>query len=161
MTVAIPPGSPRAVARAPGSTSWRRSAPPCPVPGKAPLGEWALAGPSAVTSARQALGSALSATLSTDVPQDDVERLLLAFEELASNAVRHGRGPVRARVSRLRAGWLIDVTDGDVDHAPTPAIDRDPAEGGMGLHLIARLCTSHGWTVDSDGKHVWACVRRS
>jgi anti-sigma regulatory factor (Ser/Thr protein kinase) len=157
VTVAIPRSSVRAVPRAPAGTPWRQEAPPLPVSGCAPLGEWALSGPSAVTSARKALGSTLAAVSS----DDDVERLLLTFEELASNAVRHGRGPVRARVSPVASGWLIDVTDGDVDHPPTPAVDRDPAQGGMGLHLIARLCPSHGWTVAADGKHVWACVRRS
>jgi anti-sigma regulatory factor (Ser/Thr protein kinase) len=159
--VAIPPGPARAVARVAGSAPWLCLAPPLPVVGAAPVGEWTLTAPSAVTSARQHLGSTLTASLRTEGTRDDVERLLLAFEELASNAVRHGRGPARARVSRLPAGWLIDVTDGDVEHPPTPAVDRDPARGGMGLHLIARLCTSHGWSVDADGKHVWACIRRS
>jgi hypothetical protein len=41
---------------------------------------------------------------------------------------------------------------------PTPAVDRDPANGGMGLHLVARLAVAHGWYVDGHCKHVWACL---
>jgi hypothetical protein len=39
-------------------------------------------------------------------------------------------------------------------------VDRDAAEGGLGLYLVARLCTAYGWTVQSGRKHVWACVER-
>ncbi|CCH89169.1 Putative signal transduction histidine kinase (fragment) [Modestobacter italicus] len=89
---------------------------------------------------------------------DDVERLLLAYEELASNAFRHGQPPVRAMVTAGGDGWLIDVTDASVDRAPTPAVDRDPALGGLGLHLIARLCRAYGWSTSSGRKHVWGHV---
>jgi hypothetical protein len=41
---------------------------------------------------------------------------------------------------------------------PAPAVDRDPAQGGMGLHLVARLAVAHGWYVDGGHKHVWACL---
>ena len=89
---------------------------------------------------------------------DPVERLLLAYEELASNGVRHGRAPVRAAVTAAGNGWLIDVTDTAVDHAPTPAPDRDPAHGGLGLYLITRLCGAYGWSVTAGRKHVWGYV---
>ena len=41
---------------------------------------------------------------------------------------------------------------------PAPAVDRDPAKGGMGLHLVAELAVAHGWYVDGMAKHVWACL---
>ena len=41
---------------------------------------------------------------------------------------------------------------------PEPSVDRDPALGGMGLHLVARLSVAHGWYVDDGAKHVWACL---
>jgi anti-sigma regulatory factor (Ser/Thr protein kinase) len=91
----------------------------------------------------------------------DVEVLLLTYEELASNAVRHGRSPVVATVTTTDDGWLIDVVDGAAERAPSPAIDRDPALGGLGLHLVARLCAAHGWWVERNRKHVWARVRRT
>ncbi|MGR6967990.1 ATP-binding protein [Geodermatophilus sp. URMC 61] len=88
----------------------------------------------------------------------DLEELLLVYEELTSNGLRHGRSPVFVRVATTGDGWLVDVTDAAVDHPPVPAVDRDPADGGLGLHLVARLCRAHGWIVDDDRKHVWACV---
>lgn len=91
--------------------------------------------------------------------EDDVERLLLAFEELASNGLRHGGAPVRAAVTRTADGWLIDVTDAVADRVPTPAVDRDPAHGGLGLYLVARLGAAHGWWRQPDHKHVWARIR--
>ena len=89
---------------------------------------------------------------------DDGERLLLVFEELVSNALRHGRPPVRVVVAALRTGWLLDVSDAAADRPPVPAHDRDPATGGLGLLLVAALSAAHGWTVDGDRKHIWARV---
>ena len=93
--------------------------------------------------------------------EDDVDLLLLAFEELASNGLRHGRPPVTVTVSATPAGWLIDVCDADATRCPTPAVDRDPAFGGLGLHLVVGLSSAHGWSVRSGRKHVWACVPRA
>src|SRR3954451_23947955 len=47
-----------------------------------------------------------------------LEDLLLAFEELASNGLRHGRPPVRVVVAPLLTGWLIDVSDAAVESLP-------------------------------------------
>ncbi|MGY5884186.1 ATP-binding protein [Modestobacter lacusdianchii] len=89
---------------------------------------------------------------------DDVERLLLAYEELVSNGLRHGQAPVQAAVTAAGNGWLIDVTDTAVDRVPVPATDRDPAFGGLGLFLISRLCRAYGWSVTAGRKHVWGYV---
>ncbi|MBB3086158.1 ATP-binding protein [Geodermatophilus sabuli] len=86
------------------------------------------------------------------------EQLVLAFDELASNALRHGLSPVVATVVAGSGGWLLDVSDHDPETMPTPAVDRDPAQGGLGLHLVARLAVAHGWYVDDGRKHVWACM---
>jgi anti-sigma regulatory factor (Ser/Thr protein kinase) len=86
------------------------------------------------------------------------DRLLLVLDEMASNALRHGGGRVQAAVRRTGDAFLIAVTDGDTATPPTPAIDRDPSEGGLGLYLIAELSTAHGWYVDGDAKTVWAVL---
>jgi hypothetical protein len=91
--------------------------------------------------------------------EDDVERLLLAFEELVSNGLRHGVGPVQARVTPTGSGWLLEVSDAAGDTPPVPAVDRDAALGGLGLYLVAQICGAHGWTAGEDGrKVVWARV---
>ena len=95
-------------------------------------------------------------------PRDDddtsAEQLVLAFDELASNALRHGEVPVVATVIAGSGGWLLDVSDGAESVMPAPAVGRDPAKGGLGLHLVARMAVAHGWYVDEGTKHVWACL---
>ena len=44
------------------------------------------------------------------------------------------------------------------DPPPVPAVDRDPALGGMGLHLVAQLSTDYGWESRPGRKHVWAML---
>lgn len=88
---------------------------------------------------------------------DDLDRLLLAFEELVSNGLRHGRTPVEAAVTTSETGWLLEVSDGAGESGPVPAVGRDAALGGLGLYLVAQLCGSHGWAAQDDGrKIVWA-----
>ena len=56
-----------------------------------------------------------------------MERLLLCHEEPASNAVRHGRMPVRVEVLAGPGWWLLEVSDAAPNDPPAPATDRDPA----------------------------------
>jgi anti-sigma regulatory factor (Ser/Thr protein kinase) len=84
------------------------------------------------------------------------ERLLLAVEELTSNALRHGEAPVRTDVTATDNGWLLAVTDQAGDRPPVQAVDRDPALGGLGLQLTAMLSSAHGWVTEDTCKHVWA-----
>lgn len=88
--------------------------------------------------------------------EDAREGLLLAFEELASNALRHGGGAVTAVIVATGDGWLLTLSDDAPDRPPLPAVDRDPALGGMGLPMVAQLSVAYGYAVDSDRKHVWA-----
>src|SRR5207245_435919 len=57
------------------------------------------------------------------------ERLILAFDELASNGLRHGESPVVATVVAGSGGWLLSVSDRAPESVPAPAVDRDPAQG--------------------------------
>lgn len=84
------------------------------------------------------------------------ECVLATIDELATNGLIHGVPPVTASVSAIGGGWLVDISDRDIDHPPRPAEGRDPARGGMGLHLVAALSASRGWCVVGGRKHVWA-----
>ncbi len=93
--------------------------------------------------------------------EDLGDRLVLALDEMASNGLRHGGGGgVRAAVGVTATSWLIDVSDRNRARPPTPAVGRDPSEGGLGLYLIAELATEHGWYVRDGCKHVWALLPR-
>ena len=83
---------------------------------------------------------------------DDLDRLLLAFEELVSNGLRHGGGPVRVVVTAAGSAWLVEVSDAAGDSPPVPAVGRDAALGGLGLYLVAQLSGAHGWTAEGDGR---------
>jgi hypothetical protein len=140
---------------------WTKAPPPTLALATAPTQRWQLWTPSELTLVRMDLRDEI---LTPDGPstatEDDADRLLLAFEELASNGLRHGRAPIEVVLTTATDGWLLDVSDTATDRAPTPAMDRDPAQGGFGLHLVARLSTAHGWFAEAHCKHVWAFITR-
>jgi anti-sigma regulatory factor (Ser/Thr protein kinase) len=95
-----------------------------------------------------------------DAAAERDEAVVLAFDEMASNALRHGGGGVRARVQRTSAAWLIEVRDSAADSPPQPAVGRDPSLGGLGLYLIAEMADDHGWHLTDGQKSVWALLPR-
>jgi anti-sigma regulatory factor (Ser/Thr protein kinase) len=131
-----------------------------PLPdGHGEVWRWQLAALAELSAARAGLRSRLESAGAEPGGEDDLTDLVvLAFDELASNALRHGESPVVATVVAGSGGWLLDVSDRALDVMPAPTVDRDPARGGMGLQLVARLSAAHGWYVDDGSKHVWACV---
>jgi anti-sigma regulatory factor (Ser/Thr protein kinase) len=132
---------------------WAKRVPPAPTSARGTW-TWTITRPAELTAARADLRRSLPAESSPD----DVDRLLLAFEELASNGLRHSGAPVEVRVDGCDQGWLIEVSDSRPELPPAPAVDRDPALGGLGLHLVARLSVAFGWAVDGNRKRVWAAL---
>ena len=88
------------------------------------------------------------------------DRIVLALDEMASNALRHGGGGVRARVQRTEEAWLVEVCDDAPTRPPEPAVGRDPSLGGLGLYLIAEMSDAHGWFLQASSKSVWALLPR-
>jgi anti-sigma regulatory factor (Ser/Thr protein kinase) len=139
-------------------TVWARRRPPDPDRDLFVVMDGSPQRPADVTALRRRLRAAVGGAASGGT-DEDVERLLLAFEELTSNGLRHGRPPVQVLVTATARGWLIDVSDAAGSRPPAPAIGRDAAQGGLGLHLVARISRAHGWTLDGEGrKHVWARI---
>ncbi|WP_336031031.1 ATP-binding protein [Geodermatophilus sp. FMUSA9-8] len=138
-------------------SSWAQRPPPVPGPGRAAMWHGQPGTAAELTAMRRRLRTVLA---DGELPAgaDDGERLLLAVEELASNGLRHGRPPVDVTVTAAVTGWLLQVRDTAAAQPPTPAIGRDAALGGMGLHLVARLSRAHGWDLDGEHKTVWAHI---
>jgi serine/threonine-protein kinase RsbW len=100
---------------------------------------------------RRAIGSfALDAGLSTS----RADELVLAVNEVTTNAVRHGRPPTTVRAWRIGGEIVVEVTDTGVgirdglagQHLP-PAESR----GGRGLWLARQLCDSLEASSDETG----------
>jgi anti-sigma regulatory factor (Ser/Thr protein kinase) len=139
--------------------AWEQRPRPVTGPGARPLARWSPAGLADLTAHRHRLAAELhGAARPPDADEGAVERLLLVFEELVSNALRHGRPPVRAEVTAVGTSWLLDVSDAAADRPPSLAVGRDAAHGGLGLYLVARLCGAYGWVTENGRKHVWGRI---
>ena len=137
-----------------------------PVPHGGPdavsVGHWKPTTPLDVTIVRRRLAAALHGGdrrwAAASVSEGAEERLLLCLEELASNALRHGRAPVRVDLTAFDRYWLLTVADSAVELPPTPAVDRDAADGGLGLYLVARIAGAHGWAIEDSRKVAWVRI---
>jgi anti-sigma regulatory factor (Ser/Thr protein kinase) len=131
-------------------------------PPAAPALTWALKDVAELPAVRGQLRRHVTAHVGNDGPVelDLLDQLILALDEMASNALRHGDGEVRATVRLTDDAYLIEVSDQAAQAPPTPAIGRDPSEGGLGLYLIAEMATEHGWYVEGGHKYVWALLPR-
>ena len=132
---------------------WPSSAPPT----AQGLLQWQLADVAELPAMRGEVRRTLEPTIGSDV----LDQIILALDEMASNALRHGGGGVRASIRATDDAWLLEVSDAACGSPPAPAVGRDPSEGGLGLYLIAELARDHGWYDDGDCKHVWALLPRA
>ena len=131
-------------------------------PPAAPALTWQLSDIAELPRLREEIRRQTDAGLRPDDEQaaDLRDQLVLAFDEMASNALRHGGGQVRAVLRLTEDSYLIEVSDEAHDAPPSPAVGRDPSEGGLGLYLIAEVASLHGWYVRGGQKHVWALLPR-
>ncbi len=133
--------------------------PSAPPPPAAPLLRWQLAAVAELPGIRAELRRHPATAASPGPLSPDAhDELLLAVDEMASNALRHGGGRVLVEIGRSDEGFLVTVCDQAPEAPPTPAVGRDPSEGGLGLYLIAEMALAHGWCAGDDAKQVWAVL---
>ncbi|MFE9360502.1 ATP-binding protein [Streptomyces olivaceoviridis] len=105
-----------------------------------------------VRSARHASRDALTRWNMEGEAADDV---VLMVDELVTNAVRHGRGPLWLRLSVHPSRTLVcEVGDGS-DVLPGPYPTDPSAESGRGLFLVDALSDAFGARAAGAGKVVW------
>ena len=119
---------------------------------------WELQDVAQLPRVRAELRRHATGSLADPIDPDLLDQLILALDEMASNALRHGGGHVEATVRLTDDSYLLEVSDSATTAPPAPAVGRDPSEGGLGLYLIAELSTRHGWYVSDGHKHVWALL---
>ena len=90
--------------------------------------------------------------------QDLADVVVLLFDELLSNGLRHGHPPVVAEIRRTDQAWVFEVSDRAVEAAPAADLKRDRAHGGMGLILVAGLAKAYGWSAHGNRKSVWGAL---
>ncbi|NHC16234.1 ATP-binding protein [Motilibacter deserti] len=111
--------------------------------------------PASVREARRLL----SRTLEEWGAEESSDAVLLAASELITNAMRHGRPPMRVAVAlgddHVRVG-VSDSLPQCIGNAADPA--DDDAESGRGLGIVAALSSDWGCSVDRGAKEVWFTV---
>jgi anti-sigma regulatory factor (Ser/Thr protein kinase) len=161
--VSGPALSPAEYARA--YASWHGDSPvPAAAPTRLSLRLESLRGLSVVRrQVQRFLLSSLVVGLDEEAPpsvEDAVERAVLVVDELTSNALRHGSSPASLHIGDDDGRWIVIVTDGAPERAPTPARERPAGQGGYGLYVIADLTAAHGVHYEADRKLVWACLTK-
>ncbi|SNS94415.1 Serine phosphatase RsbU, regulator of sigma subunit [Micrococcales bacterium KH10] len=114
---------------------------------------WSL--PSESASIARARHAVVQAGTQWSMPQlSDAE---LVVSELVANAVIHGWGHLRLRVSDEGGRLRIEVEDGN-PAAPVLTEGHANRSGGFGMRIVDRLAT-WGWEPTPQGKVVWARMR--
>jgi anti-sigma regulatory factor (Ser/Thr protein kinase) len=105
------------------------------------------------------------AAISVQVPHAVVADAVLVISELVTNAIKHGRGPIRLRLCHGTDRLLVEVEDGS---AKSITLRGPRIDGGRGLELIDRICLAWGQSqplrpdptnpFGPRGKTVWAVM---
>lgn len=123
--------------------------------GEAQPASWALPGePASAARARRLTRETMPAWGAGD---DDVEDVVLMVDELVTNAVVHGRGPVTLLL-RVEGGVLTGEVSDCASTLPDLAGGGEGdwgRESGRGLWLVSMLATDHGVRPEAGGKTLW------
>jgi len=79
---------------------------------------------------------------------------VLLADELATNAILHGRTDFEVRVRKIGEVVRVEVLDGNT-RAPVAALVPEDATTGRGLLMVQSLASRWGIESVDDGKAVW------
>ena len=113
--------------------------------------------PTEARRARQFLRGVLERDDRFRLAAADVERLLIAANEVVTNAVIHARTNFSATVRRVPEGVLVEVADGN-PRFPQPAPIPSDATSGRGMGILDAVGLSWGVERRPDGKVVWLLI---
>jgi len=84
----------------------------------------------------------------------DLRTMVLLADELATNAILHGRTEFEVRIRKINEVVRVEVVDQNT-RAPVAALVPDDATTGRGLLLVQSLAKRWGIESTQDGKAVW------
>lgn len=121
---------------------------------------WQLRTPTDLIEARTQLRTRLHDLPAHSPALQAADALVIAFDELTSNAMAHIGPPVLAQVHHApehsQHSWLVTARD-DAPTQPPDPVPPHPA-GGYGLHLVRALAVAVGWIAVPPTKTVWALM---
>lgn len=94
-------------------------------------------------------------------PEELLELVVLLTSELVTNAVQHGRGPIRLQLAEDGDRLRVEVTDGYPGLPDGPGKPAEDDESGRGLLILDRLADRWGShpSRTPPGKVVWFELR--
>ncbi|MEP6697942.1 MAG: ATP-binding SpoIIE family protein phosphatase [Pseudonocardiales bacterium] len=113
--------------------------------------------PRGIRSVRQARRFCTSLFTRWNLRRDVADAARLVVNELVTNALLYGRGPVELVLRRTATMLYVEVFDasGQLPHRRLAGVED---EGGRGLHLVASLSQRWGVRPAGCGKSVWAAM---
>lgn len=141
----------------PGSWSAPAAPPPVGGHGETLTASWVFPGePASAALARRVTREIMLAWGAGD--DTDVDDVVLVVDELVTNAVVHGCGPVTLLL-RLECGVLAGEVSDCAQALPDLGSNGDEGdwgrESGRGLWLVSVLAADHGVRPEADGKTLW------
>lgn len=122
-----------------------------------PMADWELPGDERMVCRARALARAVLADWRVADPET-VDDIVLMVDELVTNAVVHGVGPIRLRMLLQPDQVACEVTDAGPITPRRAVLDSRRAqwaEAGRGLHLVEALASRCGVRRTGRGKAVW------
>ncbi len=116
--------------------------------------------PRGIRSVRHARRWCLGLFLRWHLSREVADAARLVVNELVSNALLHGRGPIELVLRRTATMLYVEVFDAS-GHMPRRRLASTDDEGGRGLHLVASLSQRWGVRPAGDGKSVWVAMSLS